>query len=279
MKIFHLNCGTMKPMGGALLNQSPALIVCHCLLIETAGELILVDAGVGIADMKDPRRLGPMRFLLNMTADVNDTAAEQVKKLGYKTEDVRHILITHLDLDHAGGLADFPKAAVHVLRPEYEAAANPVTFREKERYRRCHFAHSPRWVIHDVPGREEWLGLPCVRDSGNLPEDIVMVSLPGHTRGHCGVAIKTSGRWLLHAGDAYYHERRMEKASGCTPGFIAFEWLAHISHRQAIKQVNSLWRLANSYKREVEVFCTHDPSEFARLSGKQKEASTTGKAQ
>ncbi len=37
-----------------------------------------------------------------------------MKRLGYSINDVRHIILTHLDLDHAGGLHDFPNAAVHV---------------------------------------------------------------------------------------------------------------------------------------------------------------------
>ena len=269
MKIFHLDCGTMRPPGGSLLNQSPALIVCHCLLIEMDSGLMLVDAGVGTADMQDPRRLGPMRLLLNLEADINRTAIAQVKQLGYKAEDVRHILITHLDLDHAGGLTDFPGAEVHVLRPEYEAAMKPASFREKERYRRCHFAHSPRWVIHDPPGRDQWFGLPCIRDDSRLPQEIALVPLPGHTRGHCGVAIKTADRWLLHAGDAYYHRRRMSEAGDCTPGFIAFERFAHTDHRQAMEQMRALHQVAVSHHNEVEIFCTHDPTELESLRQKE----------
>ncbi len=268
MKVFHLDCGTMSPLGGRLLNRSPAKVVCHCLLIETDKELIMVDGGVGTADMKNVRRLGPMRFLLNLKRDVNDTAAEQIKKLGYRAEDVRHIMITHLDLDHAGGLPDFPEASVHVLRPEYEAAMHPKHFKERERYRRCHFTHDPRWVVYDTPAREDWFGLNCIAEDDRLPEGIVLVPLPGHTRGHCGVAIKTPDRWLLHAGDAYYHERRMEPSGGCTPGFIAFEYFAHINHRQAMAQVKYLRNLVNSHKDEVEVFCTHDPNELEKLSKK-----------
>ncbi len=265
MKVFHLNCGTMSPPGGRLLNQSPSRVVCHCLLIETANELVLVDAGVGLADMQEPRRLGPMRFLLNLKLDINDTAVEQIKKLGYGVEDVRHIIITHLDLDHAGGLPDFPEAHVHVLRPEYEAAMRPPSFREKERYRRCHFSHGPRWIVHDSTAEEDWLGLKCIADDDRLPPDIVLVPLPGHTRGHCGVAVKTPGRWLLHAGDAYYHERRMGAAGDCTPGFIAFERFAHLNHRLAMQQVRALRGLNESHQNEVDIFCTHDPFELDRL--------------
>jgi glyoxylase-like metal-dependent hydrolase (beta-lactamase superfamily II) len=268
MKIFHLDCGTMYPPGGKLLNQSPAKIVCHCLLIETANDLVLVDAGVGTADMQNVRRLGPMRFLLHLKRDVNDTAAEQVKKLGYRTEDVRHIMITHLDLDHAGGLPDFPQAAVHVLRPEYEAAMHPEHFKERERYRRCHFTHDPRWIIYDNPdpASGDWFGLKCIAEDNRLPEGFVLVPLPGHTRGHCGVAVKTPDRWLFHAGDAYYHKRRMEPSGGCTAGFMAFEYLAHINRRLAMQQVGRLRQLVNSHHDEVDVFCTHDPYELEKLA-------------
>ncbi|MFD0510570.1 MBL fold metallo-hydrolase [Streptomyces aureus] len=37
--------------------------------------------------------------------------------LGYAVDDVRHIVLTHLDLDHAGGLPDFPRARFTSTRP------------------------------------------------------------------------------------------------------------------------------------------------------------------
>jgi len=39
--------------------------------------------------------------------------------------------------------------------------------------------------------------LPGARD------DVLLIPLPGHSRGHCGVAVKTGEGWLLHCGDAY----------------------------------------------------------------------------
>jgi glyoxylase-like metal-dependent hydrolase (beta-lactamase superfamily II) len=33
---------------------------------------------------------------------------------------------------------------------------------------------------------------------------VLLIPLPGHTRGQCAVAIERDGGWLLHAGDAYY---------------------------------------------------------------------------
>jgi glyoxylase-like metal-dependent hydrolase (beta-lactamase superfamily II) len=35
--------------------------------------------------------------------------------------DIKHCIITHLDFDHIGGLADFPDAAVHISGEEYKS--------------------------------------------------------------------------------------------------------------------------------------------------------------
>ena len=102
MKVHHLNCGSMK---------RPAPMVCHVLLIETDNGLVLVDSGYGTADCADPRRVGPSRYMVRATLSHQETAANQIEQLGYARDDVRHIVITHLDVDHAGGLSDFPNRA------------------------------------------------------------------------------------------------------------------------------------------------------------------------
>lgn len=107
MRIHHLNCGSMTTPGGR--------IVCHVLLCETANGLVLVDAGFGLDDVRDPkRRLGLSAKLLGAKLDESETAIRQVEALGYQPGDVRDIVITHFDLDHVGGLSDFPDARVHV---------------------------------------------------------------------------------------------------------------------------------------------------------------------
>ena len=47
-----------------------------------------------------------------------DTAVRRLEQLGSSTDDVRQILMTHCDPDHAGGLADFPNAKVHMAEEE-----------------------------------------------------------------------------------------------------------------------------------------------------------------
>lgn len=249
------------------MNRSPALAVCHCLLIESPDGLVLVDSGVGVADLEDPSGLGPMRHLLNLKREPEEAAVRQLRRLGHRAEDVKHIVITHLDLDHAGGLPDFPGAAVHVYGPEHQALTRPRGYRERERYRPNHFAHGPRWVIHHRMSESPWFGLPCVREAEGLPRGIVLVPLTGHTRGHCGVAVEQPYGWLLHAGDAYYHERQVKIPPHCPPGFRLFQYLAHLDRREAAVQEQRIREVVHANPGHIEVLCTHDPGEFERFSG------------
>ena len=158
VKIHHINCGTMCPVCERLINGTgswvkPARMVCHCLLIETPEALVLVDTGLGTDDVQNPKaRLGsPFVALTRPRLSMSETAIAQIEALGYAAEDVRHIVPTHLDLDHVGGLSDFPNAQVHVFKPELNAATHP-TLREKARYHATQFSHGPKWVPHEEQG-------------------------------------------------------------------------------------------------------------------------------
>jgi glyoxylase-like metal-dependent hydrolase (beta-lactamase superfamily II) len=110
-------------------------IVAHCLLIEAGGELVLVDTGFGLGDCSNPGRLGrPFRALVAPVCEERESAIRQVEALGHDPGDVRHIVTTHLDLDHAGGIGDFPEAQVHVFAAELAAARSP-SLTERTRYK------------------------------------------------------------------------------------------------------------------------------------------------
>ena len=171
-----------------------------CLLAETNQGLLLVDTGLGLHDYKNPTRM--MRDFMNVMHAVRDpeiAVVNQVTRLGYKPEDVRHIVLTHLHLDHAGGLPDFPQAQVHLFRREYEAWGHPRKIFEIA-YNKADFAHAPRWQLYQLEG-ERWYDFDAVRIPGIQPE-VRLVPLPGHTSGHCGVAIKIETGWIFQCGDA-----------------------------------------------------------------------------
>jgi len=258
MKVHHLNCGTMRPplvAGG---------IVAHCLLIETDQGLVLVDTGFGTHEVTNPGETinALSRALLKPVLEIEETAIYQVEKRGYGAEDVRHILLTHLDLDHAGGLRDFPNATVHVLDTELEAASNPPTAKDRMRFPKAQ-REGVTFETHKAEG-EDWFGFEAVRDIAGLPEDILMVPLIGHTRGHTGIAVKSADGWLLHAGDAYFYRGEIE-----TPPSNIFALKLTAKQTETIREqrLSNVERLKElKATGEAEVFCAHDPVELARLA-------------
>lgn len=271
MKIHYLNCGVMHPRIAFWLAPHLDRSPCICLLLEDGEQLVLVDSGFGTMDMRDLSRLGTGNLILNTQRDESLTAVRQVEDMGFKPEDVRHIICTHLDRDHAGGLSDFPHAMVHVSRAEMEAALNPRDARERERYRPCHFAHGPKWVTYDTSCGEGWLGMENVLRLEGISEDILLVPLPGHTRGHCGVAVNTGEGWLLHAGDSYYVMEELRQTGRAPIGVQGFRLIAHCDHRLAMRQIERLKRLLKENEGRVRTIASHDQFEYRNLFGRPLE--------
>lgn len=258
----HLNCASFRPVGTFGGRALPATMVAHCLLVERPGGLLLVDTGFGTGDLADPRRLGqPFRALLRPALDPAETAIAQVRALGHDPRDVTDIVLTHLDLDHAGGLGDFPHARVHVYDAELDAALNP-TLKERGRYRAPQWAHGPQWVQHRAEG-ESWLGLSSL---SVLADDVLMVPLAGHSRGHSGVAVRRpDGGWLLHAGDAYFSAGEKETPPTCPPGLRAFQSFTQAGSTLRHENQQRIRELYAAHPADPTVFCAHDPSELATL--------------
>jgi glyoxylase-like metal-dependent hydrolase (beta-lactamase superfamily II) len=275
MRIHHLNCGTDCPLGGALFDGRSAgplgHLVCHCLLIETdAHGLVLVDTGYGLKDVHRPhsppaRITRFMRGLLNIRLREEETAIRQIEALGFAAQDVRHIVLTHLDFDHAGGLEDFPHAHIHLLDREFQDATGPRTgFVTRNRYRPAQFDKIGNWQRYGATG-EPWFGFDAVRDLAGLPPEILLVPLPGHTWGHAGVAIHRGDTWLLHAGDAYFYRGEMREAQRhCTPGLRAYQTMMEVSREQRFANQARLRNLSISERQRLTMICAHDPVEFDR---------------
>jgi glyoxylase-like metal-dependent hydrolase (beta-lactamase superfamily II) len=244
----HLNCGTLHapphpPVG------------CHCLLLDRPGGLVLIDAGIGLYDIADPvGRIGePALSLAGFRFHEPDTAVRQLERLGYDPAAVRHVVLTHADHDHVGGLADFPAAEVHLSADELADVADG-----HPRYSAAQFSHGPLWRPAGGPVRD-WYGL----DARELPVGpaggVLLVSLPGHTRGHCGVAVGVGGRWLLHAGDAYYLRAELTDDHHPVAAVSAARAMDDTARRASLAHLR---RLARDHAGQIDLFGYHDPAEF-----------------
>ena len=263
-RIEHLNCATMCPGAARLPGLMPRQLVAHCLVVEQPEGLVVVDTGLGTDDVREKaKRLGrPFTMMVGPRFDGAETLLAQLGRLGYSPGDVRDIVMTHLDPDHAGGLADFPKARVHVHAKELQAARKP-TARERMRYIKAHWSHGPDWVEHSEQG-EDWFGFGSVQQ---VTDDVVMVPLHGHTRGHCGVAVRRpDGGWLLHAGDAYFFAGDKEDPRSCPPGLRMFQLGMAVDGDARRANLARLQELHARHSDEVTVFCAHDRTELEELA-------------
>ncbi|MFJ6725026.1 MBL fold metallo-hydrolase [Streptomyces sp. NPDC091281] len=258
--VHHLNCAVVRGM-----KIDGAHFVCHTLLVETPSSgLVLVDTGLGALDYENiGSRLG-WEFAYGWGRPLVDpalAAVHQIKALGLDPGDVRHIVLTHMDLDHIGGLADFPAAQVHLHRRELDAATARDGFVARRRYRPSLWDHGPRFETYADTG-ERWFGFEAVRHLKGLPEEILFVPLFGHTHGHSGVAVQSADGWLLHAGDAYFDPRQIKAARPYVPKKVAaFEAFVTTNRQQRVWNQTRLRELARTHP-EIDIFCAHNPHEF-----------------
>jgi glyoxylase-like metal-dependent hydrolase (beta-lactamase superfamily II) len=245
-------------------------MACRCLLIEQNDDVTLVDTGFGEEDCKDGGRMLPrqLRLLARPTFDPAETALGQSREIGFTAEKVSRILLTHLHVDHAGGLRDFPHAELHAAGAEYDFAMANVFSRKS--YFDAQFTPFLRWRLVEK-WDDLWHGFRAARLP--VPFESYMVHLPGHTPGHCGVAVRlpegstwANGagnsatpfpqhiEWLFHVGDAIYKYSQLDDQGG---GFVVEAGCRYFANdnRSRIAVMNRLRQLRSA---PVAFVCSHD---------------------
>ncbi len=267
MKVHHINAGAMQPYGGALFDGQtpglgPATLACHCLVLETGAGLVLVDTGTVSRDaVASAARLSPFfRTIDRIRLLPGEAAANQIRALKLDPGDVKHVVMTHLDFDHAAGLIDFPAARVHLSAAEAATAQSPVSPKDRGRYRPAQWGDQARFHTYGTFAADFFGVRASFLD--DVP-GLMLVQLPGHTPGHCGVAVDTGRGWLLHAADAIFHHRELDPVAPHTPtGARALQWLMQSNQVQRRRSLAHLRRIRRDHEHHVQIVCTHDPSFF-----------------
>jgi glyoxylase-like metal-dependent hydrolase (beta-lactamase superfamily II) len=257
-------------MDGLSADKLRGRLSSHCLLLETADSLVLVDTGYGLRDVHEPRSRLAKTFLALVRPELREemTAIRQIEALGFSARDVRHILLSHLDFDHAGGLDDFPEATVHMLSDEIDSATAQRTILDRMRYRPQQWGTRDLWRGYNTLAGDRWFGFEVVRELG-LGPDVLMVPLIGHTLGHAGVAVRSDTGWLLYAADAYFYHAEMDpEQPRCTPGLSAYQTMMEKDRRCRLLNQDRLRALRRDFSKEVSIFCAHDIREYEQYSGR-----------
>ena len=149
-------------------------------LIDTGEEVILVDTGYKNGFPAQAKKLGSPLYMGDKVADY----MESFSALGYKSEQVTKILLTHKHPDHSAALEYFPDAKVYVS-PE-DADAMKLT---GDNIVRVTYKDGP---FKNFPAAEK------------IAEGIWFIEAKGHTLGNSIVIVEKDGLFYMIHGDITY---------------------------------------------------------------------------
>jgi N-acyl homoserine lactone hydrolase len=216
---------------------------------------VLVDTGLHPSVASDPRdnlgRIGARIYELEQGRDV----PAQLRGRGLRPEEVGLVILTHLHLDHASAISEFPRAVFVVSEHEWLAA---TTGRRPSlrHYRHAHFDHAFEFVSVDFDSELVDSYGPFGRTVDLLGDgSIRLVYTPGHSAGHMSVILRLPRRDFVVVGDAAYTWRQFE--SEHPPFMLADEH----NWRRSLHELQQ-YRRAYPYALMVP---GHDPEFFAKL--------------
>ncbi len=157
----------------------------NAYLIKANDKLILIDAGTA-------GNYGPSLGQLS----------KNLIKAGYNPEQIDAVLVTHIHIDHTGGLMDgdkmvFPNATIYISKPEVdfwfnEQSKNNAPEGLKPYYHYAEVTVGPYLKAGKVNAFEY---------GSELFPGITPIASPGHTPGHTFYSLESKGQKLMFWGD------------------------------------------------------------------------------
>ena len=166
MTLYPVETGNFKLDGGAMFGVVPKSIwqrtnpadsnnmidiAARCLLVEDGNRLILIDSGLGNKQSE--------KFFNHYYRWGDYTLETSLKKLGFHTDDITDVFMTHLHFDHCGGSIKWNKG-----RTGYEPAFKNALF----------WTNQSHW---------EWATQPNAREKASfLEENLLPMQESGQLR-------------------------------------------------------------------------------------------------
>ena len=224
----------------------------YAWVVEHRDGVIVIDTGQGAHLLESGRSLHPyVRWEVAFRIEREEEIGPQLRTLGIGTRDVKRVVLTHLHMDHDGGLAHFPNSEILVSRGELGKArgwAGRVRGYLPNRW--------PSW-FDPVPLdlATEPFGPFAASKRLTKAGDVIAVATPGHTADHLSVILQVGDTALFLAGDTSYNERLMlnGRVDGVSPN-------EHVSGA-TLKAISSF-----AQTRRTVYLPTHDPQSAVRLA-------------
>jgi len=255
--------GTRKPLYWWLLTSrrwTPPRPI-NVYVIEHANGLILFDTGQDRASVTDhayfPR--GAVGYLYHRLArfDVgeDDTLTAQLGGLGYAPADVGTAIVSHLHVDHIGGLRELTGSELLVSAAEWAELAGPAP--ELRGFLRSHIqVPGLTWRQVSLEPTDDPAVAPFTESLDVMGDgSLVLLPTPGHTAGSVSLLVRRAARPpLLLAGDLTYGADLLQH--GQVPGVG--------NRRRLAESTRKVLALAERQPGLV-VLPAHDPTAAQRL--------------
>jgi N-acyl homoserine lactone hydrolase len=222
----------MKDVGKKITIPIPVYLIVH------PEGLVLIDTGLNPDHIHEP-----FKTAYRPVQTEDQKLPNQLKKMGYSTDGIKYVILTHMHVDHAGGMELFPKATFVIQKDELKAAWWPEPFQK------------PTYFLADFGGTRNFNFMQLDSDWELFRDgSIRIIRTIGHTQGHQSVVVtlpKTGT--VIITGDAIYME---ENLKGVVPGIV---WSVE-------KAMESIERIKWERDRSGgQIFFSHDPEFFKTL--------------
>jgi N-acyl homoserine lactone hydrolase len=231
-----------------------AWLPTYAWVIDHPDGVIVVDTGQGAHLLDSGQSLHPyVRWEVAFRVDHEEEIGPQLRALGIGPRDVKRVVLTHLHMDHDGGLAHFPNSEILVARGELDTAGGWAG------RMRGYLPHRwPSWfdpLPLDLDPQP--FGPFAASKKLTTAGDVVAVATPGHTADHLSVVVQDGDTSFFLAGDTSYDERLMLARK--VDGVSADETVSGAT-------LDAIGRFARG--RPAVYLPTHDPQSTVRLASR-----------
>jgi len=163
----------------------------NLLLVKTKNKNILIDAGLGDTLTDRMKRI--------YGVENNSNLNQGLAKFGLRAEDIDLVILTHLHLDHAGGVVKFNESGEKV--PTFPKAKHIIQAQEWKDA----LAPDERTMATYFPDNfivlKDFNLVELIDAEKEIEPGIKVIPTGGHTRGHQAVLINTGNEKILCPGD------------------------------------------------------------------------------